>query len=378
VQDRYGHWYSLRIRPYKTLENVIEGAVLALMDIDSLKMEVKELHLYAESIVETVREPLLVLDSSLRVVTTNRAFYETFKVSNEETEGRFIYSLGDGQWNIPALRELLERVLPSQTAFEGFEVKHHFPKLGERTMLLNGRQIRTRKGGAPLILLAIEDITEHKKAENALRALPAQLVQSQEEERYRIARELHDSTGQTMAALTLNLTVMEGQAPSLDEQGRVALSDSINLAREVAEELRNISYVLHPPALDEMGLAGALRWYVDNFVKRTGMEVELELPDRLPHLPDPARLTAFRLVQEALTNTHRHSGSKTAKVVVAGVDGAIALEVADQGSGIPPDRNLGLGLLGMKERVSQLGGRLEISSRDGGTTVKAVLPMTTP
>jgi len=377
VQDRFGHWYLLRIRPYKTLENVIEGAVLVLMDIDALKMEMKELHLYAESIVQTVRQPLMVLDSDLRVVTTNSAFYETFKVTREDTERQFIYSLGDGQWNIPALRELLERVLPAQTAFEGFEVKHKFPEIGERTMLLNGRQIRTRQGGAPLILLAIEDITDEKQAEAALRALPAQLVESQEEERRRIARELHDSTGQTMAALSLNLSVLDGKADSLDEQARAALGDSLNLANQVAEELRNISYVLHPPALDEMGLEGALRWYVDNFVKRTGLEVELKLPRRLPALREPSRLTAFRLVQEALTNVQRHSGSKTAKVVVAQGDGELTLEVADEGVGIPQDHVPGLGLLSMRERVSQLGGRLEIKSGGDGTSIKAVLPVTT-
>ena len=377
VQDRYGHWYSLRIRPYKTDQNVAEGAVLALMDIDALKMEVKELHLYAESIVETLRQPLIVLDGNLRVMTTNAAFYETFKESKEKTEGRFIYSLGDGQWNIPALRELLERILPAQATFEGFEVKHKFPDIGERIMLLNGRQILTRKGGAPHILLAIEDITERKKAEEALRVLPVRLVDSQEEERRRIARELHDSTGQTMAALALNLSVLDGKADCLDDRGRAALNDSLNLASQVSEELRNISYVLHPPALDEMGLDGALRWYVDNFVKRTGLEVELVLPRGLPLLPEPARLTAFRLVQEALTNAHRHSGSKTAKVVVAQRDGALALEVTDKGSGIPPDHVKGLGLLSMRERVAQLGGRLEINSGDGGTSIKAILPITT-
>jgi two-component system CheB/CheR fusion protein len=377
VTDRHGHWYSLRIRPYRTSENVIEGAVLTLMDIDALKMEVKELHLYAESIVETVRQPLIVLDSDLRVVTTNAAFYETFNVSHEVTQGQYIYSLGDGQWNIPALRELLERVLPAQTTFEGFEVKHKFPTIGERIMLLNGRQIRRRPGTAPLILLAIEDATERKNAERAMRALPAQLVQSQEEERRRIARDLHDSTGQTMAALILNLNVLEGEASHMGEQCRTALSDSINLASEVSGELRNISYVLHPPALDEMGLEGALRWYVDNFVKRTGLEVSLVMPHRLPFLPEPARLTAFRLVQEALTNTHRHSGSKTAKVVVAQSDSAITLEVADQGSGIAPGHSLGLGLLGMRERVAQLGGRVDITSGDGGTCVKAILPIVT-
>ena len=377
VQDRRGHWYLLRVRPYTTSENLIEGAVLTLVDIDALKTEINELRLYAESIVETVRQPLVVLDGNLHVITANVAFYETFHVTPGETGGQFLYDLGDGQWNIPALRELLERILPAQTAFEGFEVKHNFPIIGERTMLLNGRQIRRRGGAEALILLAIENITERKKAEEALRELPVRLVESQEEERRRIARELHDSTGQTMAGLALNLSVLEGKASNLDEPGRAALSDSLNLASQVSEELRNISYVLHPPALDEMGLEGALRWYVDNFVRRTGLQVDLVLPRGLLQLPEPARLTAFRLVQEALTNTQRHSGSKTAKVVVSQDGGTISLEVADDGSGIAPDRALGLGLLGMRERVAQLGGRLDIASDGRGTKVKAVLPFST-
>jgi len=375
VQDRRGHWYLLRIRPYATSENLIEGAVLTLVDIDALKTEVNELRLYAESIVETVRQPLVVLDGNLHVITTNVAFYETFHVTPGETGGQFLYDLGDGQWNIPALRELLERILPAQTAFEGFEVKHNFPIIGERTMLLNGRQIRKRGGAEALILLAIEDITERKKAEEALRELPMRLVESQEEERRRIARELHDSTGQTMAAFALNLSVLEGKASCLDEAAQAALRDSLNLASQVSEELRNISYVLHPPALDDMGLEGAIRWYVDSFVKRTGLQVDLVLPSTLPQLSEPARLTAFRLVQEALANTHRHSGSKTAKVVVSQDDSAIRLELSDEGSGIAPGHALGLGLLGMRERVAQLGGRLEIESDDGGTTVTAVLPI---
>jgi two-component system CheB/CheR fusion protein len=375
VQDKQGHWYSLRIRPYETQDNVTEGAVLALLDIDALKTEVSEMHLYAESIVETVRQPLLVLDGNLRVLTANAAFYDTFRVEKDNTVGRLLYALGDGQWNIPALRELLERILPSQTAFEGFEVKHNFPSIGERIMLLNATQVRKRRGNVALILLALEDITDSTKAQEALRELPARLVESQEEERRRIARELHDSTGQTMAALVLNLSLLEQKAGSLDEAARAALADSLQLASQVSVGLRDLSYLLHPPALDEMGLEGALRWFVDNFAKRTGMRVDLALPKGLPQLPEPARLTAFRVVQEALSNAYRHSGSKTAKVSVAHENSAINLEVVDEGRGMPPGHALGLGLLGMRERVKQLGGWLKISSHGGGTSIKAVLPL---
>ncbi|MBZ5515228.1 MAG: PAS domain-containing protein [Acidobacteriia bacterium] len=377
VQDRHGHWYSLRVRPYKTAENVIDGVVMTLMDIDALKAEVNDLRLYAESIVQTVRQPLVVLDGNLRVVTANAVFYETFHVSAEEVQNRFLYTLGNGQWDIPSLRELLERVLPTRTALEGFEVRHEFPAIGQRTMLLNARQIRTRGGAATLILLAMEDITERKKAEQVMRELPARLVESQEEERRRIAWELHDGTGQNIAALALNLGMLKGWGSKLDEKGRTALSDCFNLASHVSDELRDISYILHPPLLDEMGLEQALRWFVDGFARRTGLQVDLEMPSGgLANLPEPARLAAFRLVQEALTNAQRHSGSKTAKVVVSQDGNKINLEVVDEGRGMGPDQKLGLGLLGMRERVAQLGGRLDIVSDGRGTSVKAALPVT--
>ena len=313
---------------------------------------------------------------SLRIVTANAAFYETFQVAPEEAEHRYLYALGDGQWNIPALRELLERILPAQTSFEGFEVEHNFPILGQRTMLCNARQIRSRGSSDVLILLALEDITERKKAEEVMRELPVRLVQSQEDERKHIARELHDSTGQSMAALALNISLIQQSASRLNQQERAALEDSIELVREVSNELRNISYMLHPPVLDEMSLEGAARWFVETFAARTGIQVDLNLPTSLPQLPEPARLTAFRLIQEALTNTHRHSGSKTARVVMAQDGNRINIEVADEGCGIAPGRALGLGLLGMRERVTQLGGQLDITSNGRGTSVKGILPVT--
>jgi signal transduction histidine kinase len=200
-------------------------------------------------------------------------------------------------------------------------------------------------------------------------------VESQEEERRRIARDLHDSTGQTMAALVLNLSLLEQKAGSLDEAARAALTDSLQLASQASVGLRDLSYLLHPPALDEMGLEGALHWFVDNFAKRTGMQVDLFLAKGLPQLPEPARLTAFRVVQEALSNVYRHSGSKTAKVSVAHENSGIEVEVVDKGRGMTPGHGLGLGLLGMRERVKQQGGSLNISSGGGGTSIKAVLPL---
>jgi two-component system CheB/CheR fusion protein len=164
VQTTAGAWYLMRIQPYRTLNNVIEGAVLTFVDITAHKqMEValREAQEFAESIVETVREPLLVLDEDLHVVSANPAFYRTFRVKKEATVGYVLYDLGNRQWNIPTLRQLLEGILPQNTVLNDFQVTHEFEQIGRRTMLLNARRITGKAGETKLILLAIEDITGH-------------------------------------------------------------------------------------------------------------------------------------------------------------------------------------------------------------------------
>jgi two-component system CheB/CheR fusion protein len=171
VQDDGGSWHKLYLRPYKTLDQKIGGVVLMLIDIDALKrreQQIEESRDYAVSIVETVREPLIVLDGRLRVRTANRAFYQTFRVNPRDTEGRLIYELGDRQWDIPRLRTLLEELLPQNSHFEDFEVEHDFPGIGRRTMLLNAHRVVQLEGEAShLILLAIEDISARKQAERS-------------------------------------------------------------------------------------------------------------------------------------------------------------------------------------------------------------------
>jgi two-component system CheB/CheR fusion protein len=172
VEGKDGRWYLMRILPYRTIDNAIDGVVVSFLDIydrktaaekiESLNRSLQEARDYAEAIIATLREPLLVLNEDLRVISANRTFYRTFEVNPEGTEGRFIYELGNRQWDIPALRELLERIIPENGVFEDYAVEHTFPAVGFRKMLLNARKIAPEKTGRALILLAIEDVTEKR------------------------------------------------------------------------------------------------------------------------------------------------------------------------------------------------------------------------
>jgi two-component system, chemotaxis family, CheB/CheR fusion protein len=167
IRIENGNYYSMHILPYRTIENTIDGVVITFMDITQHKKAEQlgeSARIYADSIVETVREPLVILDETLRVVSANRSFYKTFKTSQEETEHILIYNLGNGQWNIPKLRELLEEIIPKNNLFNDFEVNHNFPVVGQKTILLNARMI-DQADQRKLILLAIEDITGREQPE---------------------------------------------------------------------------------------------------------------------------------------------------------------------------------------------------------------------
>ena len=171
VQSKEGRWHLMRILPYRTVENVIEGAVVTFVEITEqkrtqeqltrLSQEVQQARDYAESIIDTVHEsPVVVLDDGMRVVSANQSFYQTFRAKPTEVEGQLLYDLGDKQWAIPELRRLLEEILPGKTTFRNFKLTHNFPSIGNRTMLLNAQEIHQRADKSRLILLAIEDITK--------------------------------------------------------------------------------------------------------------------------------------------------------------------------------------------------------------------------
>ncbi len=215
-----------------------------------------------------------------------------------------------------------------------------------------------------------------------LRELSARLMQLQDDERRRIARELHDSVGQTLAALGMNLSLVRNDVERLSSIIS-AINDSENLVREMSSEVRTISHLLHPPLLDEAGLCSALRWYVDGFSQRSGIQVDLKLPDDFGRLPSELETAIFRVVQESLTNIHRHSGSPVARIRLQQTGDHVVVEIADRGKGIPEEKlqemastgTPGVGIRGMRERLRQLGGTLEIESGRSGTIVTVRLPL---
>lgn len=225
---------------------------------------------------------------------------------------------------------------------------------------------------------------ERLAAQEAQRRLSVSLLRAQDDERRRIARELHDSAGQYLGALGLSLeavrrAVPSESAPIVEEK----LAEAEDIIARCSADLRTLSHLLHPPLLEDLGLASAVNWYITGFAQRSGIEVSSKV-NELPRFDHSVELTLFRILQECLTNIHRHSGSKTASVALAADAQSVSLEIRDQGKGIPQEilrgwsRNThraGVGINGMRERLNDLGGALEITSDNRGTAVRACIPL---
>ncbi|HLZ39630.1 MAG TPA: chemotaxis protein CheB [Candidatus Sulfotelmatobacter sp.] len=491
VREKDGAWYLMRVRPYKTTENKIEGAVMSFQDIDQLKRTVNETRDFADALIQNAREALLILDSNLRVSAANPAFYKLFHLSADTVNGFALADLAQRRWIPSGLRDRLQEVLRKNVRIDEFEMDHEFPHLGSRTMLFNahrfegatGRQlillsiedvtdynkhqadlrthsdllelardavlvrdmdgmiqlwnrgaerlygwtkgeaigknviellktefpapvsnihqeilgrgywegelIHTRKdgeqryvesrwslhreGNTQTILELNSDITDRKRYEEQLQKLSGELLQVRDEERRRIARDLHDSTGQKLVALKMSIEDSKKLTRGQKEQAK--------LVDEILSEIRTLAQLLHPPLLEEAGLLSASRWLVDGFSERAGIKVNLKLPKDLERLPSKFEIALFRVIQEALNNIHRHSGARSASLEVGTQDGLLLLKISDDGRGMKmPSPNsggtrLGVGLLGMRERLAQLGGRLTIESGEKGTSIQAEVPL---
>jgi PAS domain S-box-containing protein len=333
-----------------------------------------------ERTVQGLDEMIAVVDREYRYRIANHAFLKYHGLTNEELIRHPISDvLGSAAF---------ERVVKAKLdeCFQGrivkYEMNYVYPELGKRNLLISYFPIEG-PAGIDRAACVLRDITERKVAEEYKRGLTARMLRMQDEERRRIARELHDTTAQNLAGLCLNLSRLSRSATHWSDKERESLATCRNIADQSLSELRTVSYLLHPPLLEELGLEPALRWFVEGFSKRSGIQVSLDLAAGLTRLPIDMELTLFRIIQESLGNVHRHSGSKVATVRIQ-LEGGVVLEVADEGFGMAQNweatlrtiAHQGVGIAGMRERIHQLGGDLRISPRKPkGTIVRAFIPL---
>ncbi|MFP4622625.1 MAG: chemotaxis protein CheB [Gemmatimonadota bacterium] len=520
IRDVEDRWYLTRLLPYRSREDEVEGVVVTFVDITARKhaeMELERARHYAESIVETLHEPLLVLEPDLRVRTANPAFFEHFEVREDETIGRLIYDLGNSQWDIPELRTLLEDVLPDSEIFNDYEVRHQFEDIGERVMLLNARRL----DHVQLILLGIRDITERIRSEETLResearfrvvadlvpdflwqadpmgrcvwgnqrwmeytgqtpdeatdhgwtetihsedraaaleayeaaiqagkpyqheyrvrradgayrwflvrAVPVRddegevrewigsdtdvhehheimdtletrvaertrevrdlaetLSVAEQEERQRLSHLLHDDLQQLLYGIQMKVSLARDHAQREDLEGVVKQTErSLELLDDAITRTRQLTVDLNPPILEGEGLVGAIEWLRTQMRDLHGLTVEIHANAEIDVRPPDLRILLFQITRELLFNVAKHAETDRAVVRVAGEDGRVRIEVADEGkgfdlgvldSGVP--RRGGLGLFSARERLRMRGGELEIESVPGnGTRVVAYAPL---
>ncbi|MDE3168847.1 MAG: PAS domain-containing protein [Acidobacteriota bacterium] len=251
-----------------------------------------------------------------------------------------------------------------------------------RVHLAHSLPIRGDAGEVERTIGVIQDVTEHAESRQQLQRLSQQLMTEQDEQRRHLARELHESAGQSLAALKMTLGRLRQALAENSHLAASLLKSAATLADDAAREVRTVSYVLHPPMLDDAGLRPALRWYAKGFAERSGIFVAVEIADAFPRYSREIETAVFRVVQEALTNVHRYSGSASAEITVTQDPSQLRVEIRDHGCGFPiaaeasyPRAKLGVGISGMRERLEQLGGTFEIESVPGeGTIVRAAVP----
>jgi PAS domain S-box-containing protein len=353
----------------QTLHAIRQGAVDAFVVEEPEGHRVYTLEgsdLPYNALVERMQQGAAMLDARGCIIYCNLSLAALLGASRQDVVGRLLQDFLDLA-DQPACQQLLH-----ETQIGSSEGEMRL-RLADGTLIPANFSfsILSRDKSATGVL--ITDLTVRKQqAEFASR-----LQSMQDEERKRIARELHDSVGQLLAAVGMNIGIVLSQAHLLDSKAARAVSDNAVLVEQISSEIRTISHLLHPPLLDLAGLVSALRWYVDGFSERSKIKVDLEIPADFGRLPAEMEIAIFRIVQECLTNIHRHSGSTIASIRIRKDGHDVTVQIRDQGKGIPEakQRELtasGLGFGGMRERVRQLGGTLEIRSDADGTVVSAI------
>jgi PAS domain S-box-containing protein len=353
----------------QTLHAIRQGAVDAFVVEESDGHRVYTLEgsdLPYSALVERMQQGAAMLDARGCIIYCNLSLAALLESSREAVIGRLFED-----FLTPEDRSTCQRLL-HETQIESSEGEMRL-RVGEGKLIPANFSFSVLSRDRSATGVLITDLTVRKQqADFALR-----LQNMQDEERKRIARELHDSVGQLLAAVSMNIGIVQSQAHLLDSKAARAVSDNAVLVEQVSSEIRTISHLLHPPLLDLAGLVSALRWYVDGFSERSKIKVGLEIADDFGRLPGEMEIAIFRIVQECLTNIHRHSGSSVASILLRKVGNDVTVRIRDSGKGIPEEKQReltasGLGFGGMRERVRQLGGTLEIRSDATGTVISTI------
>ena len=321
-----------------------------------------------------------ILDSQFRYTRVNNVLPHMAGLKTEDLLGRPVSE----SFREPGVRSeaVLRQVLESGKPVLDREVSAELAgKPGElRHWLVNYFPIRETGGAVTQIGVTVVDVTARRNAEEALRKLSGRLLGIQDQERRRIARELHDSLGQYLAGMKIAIDMLCARYPERDP----LLGECADILEKAITETRTLSHLLHPPLLDEAGFASAASWFVAGFSQRSGIPVSLDLPSDLQRLPEAVEIALFRVLQESLTNVHRHSRARSAEISLEADAEQVTIEVRDHGRGMPIDvirqiegegSRLGVGLAGMRERIHELGGTFEVTSNQGGTAIRASIPL---
>ena len=342
------------------------------------------------TLVENLHVGISLIGPSQEILFANRASSKMFGLREGQSLGKTALDLGmtpldESGMQIPASMRPVARAIATKQPVLNWVMGWRLPGAND-ILWIQGESVPLfgKNGELKYIIAAYSNITERKKADEALRQLSTRLLQLQDEERRHVGRELHDVLAQSVMAVNLDLARVARSPVPLDKQAKHALADARSMLAEMSREIRTLSYTLHPPVLDELGLVSAIQEFSTGFSERSGITLEAEIEAGFGRLAQEAETALFRIVQESLSNIQRHSGSKTARIHLRGGTEFVELQVSDQGRGMDqinihhgggPGTRLGVGILGMRERMAQLGGRLEVESSSSGTTVRATLPL---
>jgi len=362
------------------------GKPSAILEIDrditdrkAAQKQTEEARIYAESIIETIEEAILVLDSGLKIISANKAFYKTFSMKPKNIIGKFVYEIADGHWKLPEFRKLLEDILPKKTVINDYEIDYPGKK-GTIHLLLNAKEIFENKDDKRRILLAFYDITIHRLQEKALKELTEQLLFSEERQRQQIATALHDSVGQILTFSKWELDKLLKDSNLRTDNRIKQLQNQIN---ESIKQSRKLTVDLSSPTLHEFGLEAGLEELADQFSAENGVKCRLKTTKTQKPLEKRIELLLYRSVKELLHNINKHAKAENVTINVGTTKNFLEIKVADDGRGFNISRlNSGnnkkksFGLFSIEQRLTNVGGSFDIrSEKKKGTTVTLLAPL---